>query len=56
MIDQMQIESMEYFKYLVRFIIIDARCTHESKSRISKAKQHLPRRKIIGLKFKKETS
>jgi len=47
---------MEYFKYLGRFTTNDARCTPKVNPEIPSQKQHLPRRKIIGLKFKKETS
>jgi hypothetical protein len=56
MIDQRQLESMKYFTYIGRFIIIDARCPHESKSRTSKAKAAFNKKNKIGIKFRKETS
>ena len=38
MIDQKQLENVEYFKYLGSMIANDARCTSEIKSRIVMAK------------------
>jgi hypothetical protein len=38
MIDQKQLENVEYFSYLGNIITNDARCTHEMKSRIAMAK------------------
>jgi hypothetical protein len=45
MIDQNQLENVEYFNYLGSMITSDARCTREIKSRIAMAKkQHSTRR------------
>jgi hypothetical protein len=38
MIDQKQLENVEYFNYLGSMITNDARCTHEIKSRLAMAK------------------
>jgi hypothetical protein len=38
MIDQKQLENVEYFKYLGSMITNDARCTREIKYRIAMAK------------------
>jgi hypothetical protein len=38
MIDQKQLENVEYFNYLGSMITNDARCTHEIKSRFAMAK------------------
>jgi hypothetical protein len=38
MIDQKQLENVEYFNYLGSMITNDARCTREIKSRIAMAK------------------
>jgi hypothetical protein len=38
MIDQKQLQNVEYFNYLGNMITNDARCTRETKSRISIAK------------------
>jgi hypothetical protein len=38
MIDQKQLENVEYFSYLGSMITSDARCTREIKSRIAMAK------------------
>jgi hypothetical protein len=38
MIDQKQLENVEYFNYLGSMITNDARCTLEIKSRIAMAK------------------
>jgi hypothetical protein len=54
MIDQKQLENVEYFKYLSNMISDDARCTREIKSRISMAKAAFNQQTL--LKFKEETS
>jgi hypothetical protein len=61
MIDQKQLENVEYFNYLGSWITNDARCTREIKSRIAMAKAAFNEKKNIfhqqtGLKFKEETS
>jgi hypothetical protein len=38
MIDQKQLENVEYFNYLGRMLTNDARCTSEIKSKIAMAK------------------
>jgi hypothetical protein len=63
MINQKQLENVEYFKYLGSIITNDARCTNEIKSRIAmanapfkknkKKKQTLLTRKL-GLNLKKK--
>jgi hypothetical protein len=49
MIDQKQLQNMEYFKCLGRMITNDARCTCEMKTRISmaKKKKHSTRRRLF---------
>jgi hypothetical protein len=54
MIDQTQLENVEYFNYVGRMITNGARCTREIKSRIAMAKAAL--NKKTGFKFKEETS
>jgi hypothetical protein len=54
MIDQKQLENVEYFNYLGSVITNDASCTCEIKSRIAMAKAAY--NKKTGLKFKEETS
>ena len=44
MIDQKQLENVEYFKYLGSIITNDARCTNEIKSRIATAKAPLKKK------------
>jgi hypothetical protein len=46
MIDQKQLENMEYFNYL-RSMINDARCTREIKSRIAMAKSAFNKKKNL---------
>jgi hypothetical protein len=43
MIDQKQLENVEYFNCLGSTIVNDARCTREIKSRIAMAKEHSTR-------------
>jgi hypothetical protein len=56
---QKQLKNVEYFKYLVSIITIDARCTCEIKSRIAMAKAAFNKKKTVhqqfGLTFKEET-
>jgi hypothetical protein len=47
MIDQKQLENVEYFSYLGSLITNDARCTCEIKSRISMAKAAFNKKKTI---------
>jgi hypothetical protein len=47
MIDQKQLENVEYFNYLSSMITNDANCTHEIKSRIVMQKQHSTRRRVF---------
>jgi hypothetical protein len=47
MIDQKQLENMEYFNYLGSTITNDARCTREIKSRIAMAKGAFNKKKNI---------
>jgi hypothetical protein len=47
MIDQKQLENVEYFNYLGSMITNDAQCTREIKSRIAMAKQHSTRRRLF---------
>jgi hypothetical protein len=64
MIDQKQLENVEYFKYLDSIITNDAKCTNGMKSRIAMAKapfkkikkEEKPFHQQIGLEFKKEMS
>jgi hypothetical protein len=57
MIDQKQLENVEYFNYLGNMITNDARCTREIKSRIVMAKAAFNKKNLFtGLKFKEETS
>jgi hypothetical protein len=61
MIDQKQLENVEYFNYLGSMITNDARSTREIKSRIAMAKAAFSKKKKmvkhqIGLKFKEKTN
>jgi hypothetical protein len=60
MIDQKQLENVEYFNYLGSMITSDARCTREIEYRIAMAKAAFNKKKTFhqqtGLKFKEETS
>jgi hypothetical protein len=60
MIDQKQLENVEYFNYLGSMVTNDARCTREIKSKIAMAKAAFNKKKTLhqqtGLKFKEETS
>ena len=47
MIDQKQLENMEYFNYLGGIITNDARCTCENKSRIAMGKAAFKRKKTL---------
>jgi hypothetical protein len=47
MIDQKQLENVEYFNYLGSMITNDARCTREIKSRIAMAKAAFNKKKNI---------
>jgi hypothetical protein len=47
MIDQKQLENVEYFNYLGSMITSDARCTHEIKSRIAMAKAAFNKKKNL---------
>jgi hypothetical protein len=47
MIDQKQLENMEYFIYLHNMITDGARCTCETKSRISMAKTAFSKNKTL---------
>jgi hypothetical protein len=47
MIDQKQLEKMEYFNYLGSMITNDARCTREIKSRIAMAKAAFNKKKNL---------
>jgi hypothetical protein len=47
MIDQKQLENVEYFNYLGSMITNDARCTHEMKSRIAMAKSAFNKKKNL---------
>jgi hypothetical protein len=47
MIDQKQLENVEYFKYLDSLITNDARCTREIKSRIFVAKATFNKKKNV---------
>jgi hypothetical protein len=47
MIDQKQLENVEYLKYLGSMITNDARCTHEIKSRIAMAKAAFNKKKTL---------
>jgi hypothetical protein len=47
MIDQKQVENMEYFNYLGSMTTNDARCTHEIKSRIVMAKAPFNKKKTL---------
>jgi hypothetical protein len=46
-IDQTQLENVEYFNYLGSMITNDARCTREIKSRIATAKAAFNKKKIL---------
>ena len=60
MIDQKQLENVEYFNCVSSVITNDARCTREIKARIAMAKAAFSRQKTFhqqtGLKFKEETN
>jgi hypothetical protein len=47
MIDQKQLENVEYFNYLGSMITNDARCTHQIKSRIAMAKAAFNKKKNL---------
>jgi hypothetical protein len=47
MIDQKQLENVEYFNYLGRIMTKDARCTREIKSRIAIAKASFNKKKNL---------
>jgi hypothetical protein len=47
MIDQKQLENLEYFNYLGSMITNDARCRREIKSRISMAKAAFNKKKTL---------
>jgi hypothetical protein len=47
MIDQKQLENLEYFNYLGSMITSDARCTREIKSRIAMAKAAFNKKKNL---------
>jgi hypothetical protein len=47
MIDQKQLENVEYFNYLSSMITNDARCTREIKSRIAIAKAAFSKKKNL---------
>jgi len=60
-IDQKQLENVEYFKYMVSMMTYDAKCTLEIKSRIAMTKEAFNKQKAyftskVDLKFKEETS
>ena len=55
MIDQKQVENVEYFNYLGSMITNDARCTREIEYRIAMAKAAFNKKTFhqqTGLKFK----
>jgi len=55
MIDQTQLENVEYFSYWGSIITNVARCTHEIQSRIAMAKVALNKTKThTGLKLRKK--
>ena len=56
LIDQKQLENVEYFNYLSSMITNDARCTHEIKYRIAVAKAAFNKtfHQQTGLKFKEK--
>ena len=47
MVNQKQLENVEYFNYLARMIINGARCTREIKLRIATGKQNSTKRKLF---------
>jgi hypothetical protein len=47
MVDQRQLENVEYLNYLGSMITNDARSTSEIKSKIAMAKQHSRRRRLF---------
>jgi hypothetical protein len=47
MIDQNQLENVEYFNYLGSMITNDARCTSEIKSKIAMAKAAFNKKKTL---------
>ena len=47
MIDQKQLENVEYFKYLGSVLTNDGRCTCEIKSRIAMAKAAFNKKKTL---------
>jgi hypothetical protein len=47
MIDQKQLENVEYFNYFGSIITNDARCTHEIKFRIAMAKAPINKKKTL---------
>ena len=61
MLDQYQLQSVEYFNYLGSMITNDARCAREIKSSFAMVKVSIQQdedsfHQQIGLKFTKETS
>jgi hypothetical protein len=51
MIDQKQLENVEYFNYLGRMITNDARCTREIKARIAMAKAAFNKKNLFTSKL-----
>jgi hypothetical protein len=60
MVDQNQLQNVEYFNYFGSMITIDTNCARGIKSRIALKNQHSIRRRLFyhlnGLKLKKQTS
>jgi len=57
MVDQNQLEYLEYLKYFCSLITNYARCIREFKARISMAKAAFKKtHQKIGLRFKEETN
>jgi hypothetical protein len=46
-IDQEQLEDLEYFSYLAKMIVCDARCTSEIKAQIAMAKASFDRKRTL---------
>jgi hypothetical protein len=51
MLDQKQLENVEYFNYLDSMITSDARCTREIKTRIAMAKAAYKKRNLFTSKL-----
>jgi hypothetical protein len=47
MVDQKQLENVEYINYLGSMVINGAKCTCEIKSRMPQQKQHSTRRRLF---------